>query len=80
MAVGAIDAPAEGKAASRSRPPRRPAQRLELGLGVGEPSEDDVGVADEHLAGLGEPHAARGALDEGGAGLALQGGDLLGDG
>ena len=53
---------------------------LELGLGVGEPREDDVGVLDQRAARVGQPDAARAALDEHHAGLALQGGDLLGDG
>ena len=37
-------------------------------------------MADDGLAGLGQPHAARAALHEHGAGLALERGDLLGDG
>lgn len=55
-------------------------ERLELGLGVGEPRQDHVGVADEHVAGLGEPDAAGVALDERRGRLALESGDLLGDG
>ena len=37
-------------------------------------------MAHDGLAGLGQPHAARAALDEHGAGLALERGDLLRDG
>ncbi len=37
-------------------------------------------MADDDLAGLREAHAARAALDEDGPGLALERGDLLGDG
>ncbi len=37
-------------------------------------------MADHRLAGLGQADAAGAALDEHGAGLALQRGDLLGDG
>ena len=44
-----------------------------------EPGEDHVGVGHERAAGLGQVHAARAALDEHGARLALQSGDLLGD-
>ena len=54
--------------------------RLQFGLGLAEPSEDRVGVAHERLAGLGQPDAARVALDERAAGLALERGDLLRDG
>ena len=53
---------------------------LELGLGVGQPGEDRVGVLDERAAGVGQADAARVALDEAGPGLALERGDLLGDG
>jgi hypothetical protein len=53
---------------------------LQLGLGVGQAGEDAVRVADQRLTGVGEPDPARIALDEGGAGLALEGGDLLRDG
>ena len=53
--------------------------RLELGLGVGQAREDRVGVLDERSPGVGEAHAARIALDERRARLALEGGDLLGD-
>ena len=54
--------------------------RLQLGLGLAEAGEDRVGVADERLAGLGQPDSARVALDERAAGLALERGDLLRDG
>ena len=61
-------------------PAAQAGDRLELGLGLGEPREDPLGVAHHGLAGVGEPHAARAALDEDGAGLALERGDLLRDG
>jgi hypothetical protein len=54
--------------------------RLQLGLGLAEAGEDGVGVADECLAGLGQPDPAGVALDERSAGLALERGDLLRDG
>ena len=54
--------------------------RLQLGLGLGQAGHDRLGVADDRLARLGEPHAARAALHERGAGLALERGDLLRDG
>src|SRR4051794_14194292 len=55
-------------------------ERLELALGRGQAVEDRVGMADEQLAGLGQPHPAGGALDEPCAGLGLERGDLAGDG
>jgi hypothetical protein len=55
-------------------------QRVELALRGGQPVEDRVGVADQHLARLGQPHAARGALDQARAGFGLERGDLAGDG
>src|SRR5437764_659023 len=51
--------------------------RVELRLGLGEPDEDGVGVADERLAGVREAHATRVALDQGGSSLALERRDLL---
>ena len=54
-------------------------ERVELALGGGQPVEDRVGVADQHLARLGEADAAGGALDEPGAGLGLERGDLARD-
>ena len=54
--------------------------RVELGLGGGEPRDHDLGVLDQRAAGVGEPDAAAGAVDERGAGLLLERGDLLGDG
>ena len=50
------------------------------GLRVGEAREDRVGVADERAAGIGEPDPAGRAVDERRARLALERGDLLGDG
>ena len=52
------------------------AERVELALGRGQAVEDRVGVADQQLAGLGQPHAAGGALDQARAGLGLERGDL----
>ena len=45
-------------------PAAQAGDRLQLGLGLGEPGEDRVGVAHERLARLGEPDAARVALHE----------------
>ena len=53
---------------------------LQLGLGLGEPRHDRVGVPHERLARLGEADAARVALHERAAGLALERRDLLADG
>ena len=54
--------------------------RLQLGLGLAQAGEDGVGMAHERLAGLRQPHPAGAALNEDGARLALQRGDLLGHG
>jgi hypothetical protein len=75
-----IVAPALGKAASAQPASAQAGDRLELGLRVCEAGEDDVGVVDERASRVGEPHAARVALDEHGSGLALERGDLLRDG
>ena len=65
----------------QAQPPAAQAgDRLELGLGLGEPGEDGLGVADDGLARLRQPHPAGAALDEHRPGLALERGDLLGDG
>ena len=55
----------------------QPGQGFQLGLGLGELGEDGVRVADHRRAGLRQPHAARGALDEDRAGLPLERRDLL---
>ena len=70
------------RAGRRERRQAQPAraqtlERAQLGLGVGEPREDDVGVADEHLARLGETDAARVALHQRRGRLAFQRSDLL---
>jgi hypothetical protein len=63
----------------QSQPPAAQAgDGLELGLRVGQAREDDVGVVDEHAAGVGQSHAARVALHQRRAGLPLEGRDLLG--
>ena len=80
IASGISDAAADSKAASRRRPPRRPAIASSSASASAEAGEDRVGVADERLAGLGQADAARVALDERAAGLALERGDLLRDG
>ena len=51
--------------------------RLELGLRRGEPRDDDLGVLDERLPGVGEPHAAAAAVDERRPGALLERRDLL---
>ena len=58
----------------------QPGDRLELRLGLGEPAEDRLRVADERATRVGEADAAHAALDERRAGLALERGDLLRDG
>ena len=60
--------------------PAQAGDRLELGLGVGQPREDDVGVRDERPPGVGQADAAGVALDERRARLALERGHLLGHG
>jgi hypothetical protein len=54
--------------------------RLELGLRGRQPGDDHLGVVDQRLAGVREPHAAAAAVDERGAGALLERGDLLRDG
>ena len=68
-----------GEGGQAQAPAAQAGDRLELGLGVGEAGEDRVGVLDQRATGVGQAHAARVALDERRAGLALEGGDLLGD-
>jgi hypothetical protein len=60
-------------------PAAQPGDRLQLGLGLGEARQDLVGVPHDRLARLGQPHAARAALHEHRAGLALERRDLLRD-
>ena len=60
-------------------PAAQPGDGLELALGGVEAGEDRLGVGDERGAGVGQSHAARAALDELRAGLALESGDLLRD-
>ena len=60
--------------------PAEPGDGLELGLRLAELGEDGVGVAHDGLAGVREADAAGTALDQRGAGLALERRDLLGDG
>ena len=72
--------PCAGERAQPQPAAAQPGDRLELVLGVGQAGEDDVGVLDERAARLREAHAARAALDELRGGLALERGDLLGDG
>ena len=64
--------------------PHRADEPVRVGGDVGggglELREHDVGVADEHLGRAGQPHAAAVALDDGLADLALERGELLGDG
>ena len=80
IASGMIVAPALGNAASRSRPPRRPAIASSSASASASRARIDVGVIDERAPGVGQPHAAAAALDELRAGLALERRDLLGDG
>jgi hypothetical protein len=55
----------------------QPRDCLQLGLGVGKPGQDRVGVAHERLACIGEGHAAGAAIDEHRSGLTFQRCDLL---
>ena len=52
-------------------------QRREIVLRALDAGEDRVGVRDQRPAGVGEPHPARPALEEGGADLTFQRRDLL---
>ena len=52
----------------------------EVGLGERRALEQRVGVLDERERRVGEPDAAAGALEQAHAGLALEHGELLGDG
>ena len=71
--------PGAGEGGQAQAPAAQAGDGLELGLGVGQAREDRVGVLDQRAARVGQAHAARVALDERRAGLALEGGDLLGD-
>ena len=79
-AGGRIEAPAVGNEDMPHAAAAHSAHRLELRLGGRQPREHDLGVLDERAAGVGEAHAAAAAVDERGAGLLLERGDLLGDG
>jgi hypothetical protein len=61
-------------------PPAHAGDRVQLGLCRGEPREHHVGVVDQRPARVRQVDAAAGAVDERGAGAALERGDLLGDG
>ena len=64
----------------RPRPATMPGGRGEVGLGERRALEQRVGVPDEHQRGVGQPHAAAGALEQRHAGLALEHRELLRDG
>ncbi len=71
------------RARERAEPQRRAVGAGELGdLGVGlaEPVGDRVGVREQQRARLGDRRAARPAVEQPDAELALERGDLLGDG
>ena len=80
IATGMIVPATDSNAAIRRRPPRRPAIASSSASASASRARIALGVAHDRLARVGEPHAARAALDEHGAGLALERGDLLGDG
>ncbi len=80
IASGISDAAADSNEARRRRPPRTPAIASSSASASPRPGEDRVRVAHERLTGLGEADAARVALDERAAGLALERRDLLADG
>ncbi len=66
--------------AGQAQPAAAQAGQLgQLVLGALEPGQDGVGVGQQRAAGLGEAHAARRAVQQLGAGLALQGRHLLAD-
>ena len=70
---------AVGKLASRRRPRRSPAISPSFLLGLVQVGEHRLGVHHEGAAGVGETHRSHATLDERGARLALEGGDLLAD-
>ena len=72
-------APALWKLASRSRPPRSPAIAASSSSAASSRGEDRLGVGHQRAAGVGEADAARAALDEPGAGLALERRHVLAD-
>ena len=80
MAFGMIVAPAEGNAARRRRPERRPAIASSSASASASRERMTSRVAQERGAGVGQADAARVALDEERARLALERGDLLGHG
>jgi hypothetical protein len=61
-------------------PAAQPGDRLHVGLGRGEPTEDPLGVRQQRAAGGRKAHAARQALDQRDPRLGLERGDLLRDG
>jgi hypothetical protein len=69
-----------GERADAQPPGLQARDGLHLGLGRREAVENRVGVLEQHAAGLGQPDAARGALEQLGAGLALERRDLPRDG
>ena len=80
IASGISVAPAVGKEAMRSRPPRRPAIADSAASAASRPREDALGVPHERLAGRRQADAAGVALQQRHARFRLERGDLLGDG
>ncbi len=69
--AGALEAGQAQAAAAQAR------QRGQVVLGALDAGKDRVGVRDQRAAGVGEPHAARPALEQGGADLTFQRRHLL---
>ena len=61
-------------------PRDRPGGRRQVGLRHGRALEQRVGVVGQHQRRVREAHAAAGSLEQPHAGLALEDGELLGDG
>ena len=68
------------KVAIRARPATLPAAAASSASASAARSSSASGVADEHERGVGQPHAAPGRLEQRHARLALEHGELLGDG
>jgi hypothetical protein len=72
--------PRRGKGGHAYPPAAHAGNRLQLRLGGGQPGDHHLRVLDQRTAGVGERDPAAAAVDERGAGLLLEGGDLLRDG
>jgi hypothetical protein len=68
-----------GDAGQPQAAPAQPGNLPELLLGLVQAGEHRLGVRHQGAAGVGQAHRSHATVDEGGAGLALEGGDLLAD-